>query len=61
LVSQRCRRHRRRYTRRLVPSPLFGGATINQGAVNPGALLVSLVGGVMLQAIVNLIRRRWVR
>jgi len=42
-------------------SPLFGEATINQGAFNLGALLVSLVGAVVLLAIVNLIRRGSVR
>lgn len=38
-------------------SPLIGSATINQGAFSLSALLVSLVGAVVLLAIVNLIRR----
>ena len=38
-------------------SPLVGVPTINQGAFSLGALLVSLVGAVILLAIVNLVRR----
>jgi uncharacterized membrane protein YeaQ/YmgE (transglycosylase-associated protein family) len=38
-------------------SPLLGTPTINQGAFSFGALLVSLVGAVILLAVVNLIRR----
>lgn len=38
-------------------SPLVGVPTINQDAFSMGALLVSLVGAVILLAIVNLIRR----
>jgi uncharacterized membrane protein YeaQ/YmgE (transglycosylase-associated protein family) len=38
-------------------SPLVGVPTINQGAFSAGALLVSLVGAVILLAIVNLVRR----
>ncbi len=38
-------------------SPLVGVPTINQDALSMGALLVSLVGAVILLAIVNLIRR----
>jgi uncharacterized membrane protein YeaQ/YmgE (transglycosylase-associated protein family) len=39
-------------------SPLVGVGTINQGALSMGALLVSLVGAVILLAIVNLVRGR---
>jgi uncharacterized membrane protein YeaQ/YmgE (transglycosylase-associated protein family) len=38
-------------------SPLVGVPTINQNAFSLGALLVSLVGAVILLAIVNLVRR----
>ena len=38
-------------------SPLVGMPTINQNAFSIGALLVSLVGAVILLAIVNLFRR----
>jgi uncharacterized membrane protein YeaQ/YmgE (transglycosylase-associated protein family) len=38
-------------------SPLVGVPTINQGAFSAGALLVSLVGAIVLLAIVNLLRR----
>ena len=38
-------------------SPLLGLPTINQGVFNVGSLLVSLVGAVILLAIVNLVRR----
>jgi len=38
-------------------SPLVGVGTINQGAFNAGALVVSLIGAVVLLAIVNLFRR----
>lgn len=38
-------------------SPLVGTPTINQGAFSIGALLVSLVGAIVLLAIVNLVRR----
>ena len=38
-------------------SPLLGVGTINQGAFSIGALLVSLLGAVILLAIVNLFRR----
>lgn len=40
-----------------VISPLVGIPTINQDAFSFGALLVSLVGAVILLAIVNLVRR----
>lgn len=38
-------------------APLVGTGTINQGDFSIGSLLVSLVGAVVLLAIVNLIRR----
>lgn len=38
-------------------SPLFGVSTINQNNFSTGGLLVSLLGAVILLAIVNLIRR----
>ncbi len=38
-------------------SPLVGVGTINQGSFSMGSLLVSLVGAVILLAIVNLFRR----
>jgi uncharacterized membrane protein YeaQ/YmgE (transglycosylase-associated protein family) len=40
-----------------VISPLLGIPTINQNTFSLGALLVSLLGAVILLAIVNLIRR----
>mgnify|MGYP000184413911 CR=1 FL=1 len=38
-------------------SPLVGVPTINQGTFSAGALLVSLLGAIILLAIVNLVRR----
>ena len=38
-------------------SPLVGVPTINQGSLSVGALAVSLLGAVILLAIVNLFRR----
>jgi len=38
-------------------SPLVGTGTINQGDFSLGSLLVSLVGAIILLAIVHLIRR----
>lgn len=38
-------------------SPMVGVATINDGALSMGSLTVSLIGAVVLLAIVNLIRR----
>jgi uncharacterized membrane protein YeaQ/YmgE (transglycosylase-associated protein family) len=38
-------------------SPLVGVGTINQGSFSLGALVVSLLGAVVLLAIVNLVRR----
>ena len=44
-----------------VVSPLVGVGTINQNALSIGAMAVSLVGAVVLLAIVNLFRRGKVR
>jgi uncharacterized membrane protein YeaQ/YmgE (transglycosylase-associated protein family) len=38
-------------------SPLFGTGTINQGDFSFSGLLVSLLGAIILLAIVNLLRR----
>jgi uncharacterized membrane protein YeaQ/YmgE (transglycosylase-associated protein family) len=38
-------------------SPLLGTPSINDGSFSVGSLLVSLVGAVILLAIVNLVRR----
>jgi uncharacterized membrane protein YeaQ/YmgE (transglycosylase-associated protein family) len=38
-------------------SPLVGVGTINQSALSVPAMLVSLVGAIILLAIVNLVRR----
>jgi uncharacterized membrane protein YeaQ/YmgE (transglycosylase-associated protein family) len=40
-----------------IISPLVGLPTINQDAFSIGAMLVSLVGAIILLAIVNLLRR----
>ncbi len=40
---------------------VFSGGTINDGALNLTSILVSLVGAVVLLAIVNLVRRGRVR
>ena len=42
-------------------SPLLGAGTVNQGDFSLGGLIVSLVGAVILLAIVNLFRRGRVR
>ena len=44
----------------LVLSPLVGVGTLNQGNFSLPALLISLVGSVILLAIVNLLRRSMV-
>ncbi len=44
-----------------VISPLVGVPSINENAFSLGAMLVSLVGAVILLAIVNLVRRGSVR
>jgi uncharacterized membrane protein YeaQ/YmgE (transglycosylase-associated protein family) len=38
-------------------SPMVGLPTINQGSFSLGSLVVSLVGAIILLAIVNLVRR----
>lgn len=38
-------------------SPLIGAPTINQNVFSPASLLVSLIGAIVLLAIVNLVRR----
>ena len=45
----------------LIGGYLFGASTINQSVFNLNALLVSLVGAVVLLAIVNLVQRGRVR
>ena len=45
----------------LVLSPLFGVSTINQSNFSMASLLISLLGAVVLLAIVNLFRRGTVR
>ena len=40
-----------------IISPLVGVGTINQDAFNVGALLVSLIGAIILLALINLVRR----
>lgn len=42
-------------------SPLVGLPTINEGSLSLGSILVSLIGAVILLAIVNLLRRGRVR
>lgn len=42
-------------------TPLFGGATINEGAFSLTGLLLSLGGAIILLAIVNLFTRGRVR
>ena len=45
----------------LIGGFLFGSSTINQNVFNVNALLVSLVGAVVLLAVVNLVQRGRVR
>jgi uncharacterized membrane protein YeaQ/YmgE (transglycosylase-associated protein family) len=40
-----------------VLAPLFGTGTINQGNLSVSSIVVSLLGAVILLAIVNLVRR----
>jgi uncharacterized membrane protein YeaQ/YmgE (transglycosylase-associated protein family) len=42
----------------LLLAPLFGTGTINQSDFSIGSLLVSLLGAVILLAVVNFFRRR---
>ena len=44
-----------------VVTPLIGGAPITSGVVNIQSVLVSLLGAIVLLAIVNLVRRGSVR
>ena len=44
-----------------IISPLVGVGTINQDVFNVGALLVSLMGAIILLALINLFRRGSVR
>jgi len=44
-----------------VLTPLLGGSTINQGDFSLTGLLMSLLGSVVLLAIINLFRRGYVR
>jgi uncharacterized membrane protein YeaQ/YmgE (transglycosylase-associated protein family) len=45
----------------LILSPLFGISTINQNNFSIGGLLISLLGAIVLLAIVNMFRRGSVR
>jgi uncharacterized membrane protein YeaQ/YmgE (transglycosylase-associated protein family) len=45
----------------LVLTPLFGVGSINSGNFSLGGLLISLLGAIILLAIVNLFRRGTVR
>jgi uncharacterized membrane protein YeaQ/YmgE (transglycosylase-associated protein family) len=45
----------------MIGGIVFGSSTINQNVFNVNALLVSLVGAVVLLAVVNLIRQGAVR
>jgi uncharacterized membrane protein YeaQ/YmgE (transglycosylase-associated protein family) len=45
----------------LLLTPLFGVGTINQSSFNLPSLLISLLGAIILLAIVNLFRRGTVR
>ncbi len=44
-----------------VVTPLIGGAPITEGAINIQSIVVSLLGAIVLLAIVNLVRRGSVR
>ncbi|PDV97926.1 GlsB/YeaQ/YmgE family stress response membrane protein [Candidatus Chloroploca asiatica] len=41
----------------MIGGLLFGGPTINESALNLTAMLISLVGAIILLAVVNLVRR----
>jgi len=45
----------------LLLSPVFGNGTINQGDFSIRSLVISLVGAIILLAVVNLFRRGTVR
>ena len=44
-----------------VVTPLIGGAPITSGVINLQSIIVSLVGAIVLLAIINLFRRGTVR
>lgn len=44
-----------------IITPLIGGASITDGALNLTSILISLLGAVVLLGIVNLVRRGSVR
>jgi uncharacterized membrane protein YeaQ/YmgE (transglycosylase-associated protein family) len=44
-----------------IITPLVGGASITDGALNITSILISLLGAIVLLAIVNLVRRGRVR
>jgi uncharacterized membrane protein YeaQ/YmgE (transglycosylase-associated protein family) len=44
-----------------VVTPLIGGAPITSGVINIQTILVSLVGAIVLLAVINLVRRGSVR
>lgn len=44
-----------------IITPLIGGASITDGAINIQSILISLIGAIVLLAIVNLVRRGSVR
>ena len=44
-----------------IVTPLIGGAPITSGAISIQSVLVSLLGAVVLLAIINLVRRGTVR
>jgi uncharacterized membrane protein YeaQ/YmgE (transglycosylase-associated protein family) len=44
-----------------VVTPLIGGAPITSGAINLQSIIVSLIGAIVLLAIINLFRRGAVR
>lgn len=44
-----------------IITPLIGGASITDGALNITSILISLLGAVVLLGIVNLVRRGSVR
>lgn len=44
-----------------IVTPLIGGASIMNGGINVQTILISLVGSVILLAILNLMRRGTVR
>lgn len=41
----------------LLITPLIGGASITDGALDIGSILISLLGAVVLLGVVNLLRR----